>query len=142
MKTNVLGLVSSLGLLSTMLGGFASGGCGGVSVSSICQEVCACQRCTSNDLADCEKDGHEAEQRAEDAGCGNQFDDFLDCVKANVRCESDKATFDGCNTEALTLDSCAKGSTPLLDICQAALNRLETCVPGAEGSTVMTRQLT
>ncbi|MFO0759757.1 MAG: hypothetical protein U0359_24935 [Byssovorax sp.] len=123
-----------------MLGGFISGGCGGVSVSSICDEICACESCTSNDRADCEKAGGEAEKQASDAGCGSEFDDFLSCVKDNVHCKSGHTTFDGCNTQLSALDACSKGTpNPLLNPCDIATNHLVDCLdvtPGSGGGPI------
>lgn len=134
MKNNVFRVIPALGFLSAMLAGSASGGCGGVTVASVCQEICACRRCTSNDLADCEKDGKQAEDQAEGAGCGDQFDDFVVCVKGNIRCEEEEPSFGDCAAEAEVLAKCTKGVNPLLDPCKVAADKITTCLNISSGS--------
>ena len=95
-------------------------------VSSICQDICACERCTRNDLATCEDDAYTSSAAAKEVGCFDQFLDVLACVSAHVTCDQGQAVTLGCDTEQEALDSCAAGLDPFQpSVCELAADALD-----------------
>ncbi len=107
MKKNSFSFVAVIVTLALSGGAATATGCGGVSTSSFCEDVCACQRCTSNDLETCKTQGDNAADQADAAGCSSQFDDFLTCASAHVSCKDDQAVFDECDAQTLALSKCS-----------------------------------
>lgn len=132
MKKNSFSFAAAFVALALFGGGMTSVGCGGASVSSLCEEFCACQRCTSNDQNDCEVAGQSASDKAEAAGCSSQFDDVVSCATTRVSCDSKVAVVKGCEVEQAALEKCSSATTPAQkDDCQKASDqvtaRLSTC---------------
>jgi hypothetical protein len=127
MKKNRFGAA----VFTLVVGATVAFGCGGNStfpldtVSAICQDECACARCTSNDLAACEDDGYTSAAAADEAGCSDEFDDVLACVSTHVTCEQYTAVTHGCEAEQEALDSCAAGLDPYQpSVCELAADAL------------------
>jgi hypothetical protein len=115
MKKNSFGAV----VFALLVGAAVATGCGGNDtiivvdpVSSICQDICACTRCTRNDLQACEDDAIAMSGAAAEDGCSAEFEDVVACVSANVTCVQDKAVTAGCDAEQAALDACAAGLEP------------------------------
>jgi hypothetical protein len=71
-------------------------GCG-PSVESVCREACNCSdECDDADLDECVAEGEELENAAEDAGCTEQFNDFLACVDDSLECVNGTVETDDC----------------------------------------------
>jgi hypothetical protein len=107
-KTSFRFLAAIITLSLSSLAATATG-CGGASTSSFCEDVCACQRCTSNDLQACKDQGDKAVDEADAAGCSTQFDDFLTCASAHVSCKDDQPAFEGCEAEVMAMSKCSSG---------------------------------
>lgn len=107
MKTSRFRLAAAIFTLALSSGVMSATGCGGASVSSLCEDVCACQRCTSNDLATCKDKGSAASDAADSAGCGSQFADAVSCTSAHVSCKSGQVVAEGCDTEFAALSKCS-----------------------------------
>jgi hypothetical protein len=127
-KKNSVGAV----VFTLMVGAAWATGCGGSDtftvdpVSSICQDVCACTRCTSNDLAACEDDGYTSWAAASEAGCSDEFQDAVACISAHVTCEQDTAITEGCEAEQEALDICTGGLEPFQpSVCELAADALD-----------------
>lgn len=126
MKKNSFSFVAAVFTLALAGSVATATGCGGVSISSLCKDICACSRCTSNDLQACEDKGTKASDDAAAAGCGSQFDDAVTCAGANVSCQSSQALTKGCDAELSALSKCSKtlsvfGKTA----CEIALDQFE-----------------
>jgi hypothetical protein len=120
-------------VFTLVVGGAVAFGCGGNStftvdtVGAICQDICACSRCTSNDLAACEDQGNNSSVAADEAGCSAEFQDVLACVSAHVTCEQNTAVTHGCEAVQEALDSCAAGLDPYQpSLCELAADALAT----------------
>lgn len=151
MKKNSFGAV----LFALIVGAAWATGCGGDEpfivdpVSLICQDFCACTRCTSNDLAACEDEGYTSAAAASEAGCAAEFDDAIACISANMTCEQDTAVIVGCAAEQEALDICTGGLEPFQpSVCELAADALEakyaTCgiqLPPATSPAVCTDSL-
>ena len=81
-------------------------GCG-TSAGSICDEVCDCQGCSDADYDDCIDEIEDAEGDAEDEGCEDEFDTYLDCLDEELACrDNDQIDADGCEDEGKELAEC------------------------------------
>lgn len=107
MKKNSFSLVAAMITLALAGGAASAAGCGGVSTASLCEDICACERCTTNDLEACQAEGDKAADAADAAGCSSQFDDAVACSSANVNCNEDRAVTDGCDAELTALTKCS-----------------------------------
>ncbi len=107
MKKNSFSFVATIITLALSWGTATATGCGGVSTASLCGEICACERCTTNDLKTCEEQGSQAADQADAVGCSSQFEAFVTCADANVSCKKDRAVFDQCDAEQLALTTCS-----------------------------------
>ena len=77
-------------------------GCGGASVDSICDKVADCEGDAERE--ECVAEGNEYQQRAENPGCGDEFDDFLACIDDNFQCVN--GSVDGTDTCESILEGC------------------------------------
>ncbi len=77
-----------------MAGSLVLWGCGGASVASLCEDECDCEGCSDAQLDDCIHEGERMEEAYDQAGCGDQFEDFMDCVADSFSCEDGNATHD------------------------------------------------
>ena len=127
MKTSGFRFLAAIFTLALSSGVVAATGCGGVSVSSLCEDVCACQRCTSNDLKTCEDKGHAASDAADAVGCSSQFSAAVACSSAHVSCKSGKAAADGCDVELAALSKCSATLSVFgKNACQLAVDEITT----------------
>ncbi|MCU1678475.1 MAG: hypothetical protein JWM93_3233 [Frankiales bacterium] len=132
MKKNNFGFVAAFITLALGAGAATATGCGGASTSSLCADICACQRCTSNDLQACEDQGDKASSDAASVGCSSQFDDAVACVGAHVSCKGSSIAVEGCDVELAALSKCSTTLGVLgKDACQIAGDvvaaRLQAC---------------
>ena len=129
MKKNRFGAV----VFALLVGAAVATGCGGSGtiivvdpVSSICQDICACTRCTSSDLATCEDGANMNGAAASEAGCSDQFQAVVACVSANVTCVQNEAVIVGCDAQQKALDVCAAGFDPFQpSVCDLAADALD-----------------
>ena len=83
MKNSSFRFVAAMFTLALASGAIAATGCGGSAISSLCEDVCACERCTSNDLQTCQDKGAAAADAADSAGCSDQFAEVVSCSNAH-----------------------------------------------------------
>lgn len=125
MKQTGFHLVAAIFTLAMASGVATQTGCGTSAVSSLCDDICACQRCTTNDLQTCQDKGKAAADAADAAGCSSQFNDAVTCSSANITCKGDNAVADGCTAEFTALTTC---STTLSvfgkNACQLAADKI------------------
>lgn len=89
-------------------GGAATAGCGGGVISSLCEDICACQGCTSNDLKACEEQGDKTAEQADAVGCSSQFEAAVTCAGAHISCKETQALVtEGCDAEQAALAKCS-----------------------------------
>ena len=96
-------LVASLTYLGLMVfvGAFTVG-CG-ADCESLCEDA---QGCEGAPEVDCAKSCEETEEAIEEAGCEDQFDDYLSCASdVDDVCDRDNA----CASEAAAFFSCGSG---------------------------------
>jgi len=68
-------------------------GCG-ASIESYCEDICDCVGCSAPDLDECIEGGEEFAAEAEDHGCADEWDEYLDCSVDTLECEDGEAIFD------------------------------------------------
>lgn len=125
MKHTGFHLISAMFTLALVSGVAMSTGCGTSSVTTLCDDVCACQRCTSNDLKACHDKGSAAADAADAAGCSSQFADAVTCTSAHVTCKSNRAVADGCDAEFTALTKCSSTLSVFgKDACQLAADQI------------------
>ena len=107
MKNSGFRLLATIFTLALASGVASATGCGGTSVTTLCDDVCACQRCTSNDLQACQDKGSAAADAADAAGCSSEFADAVTCTSAHVSCKNDRVTAEGCDAELNALTKCS-----------------------------------
>ena len=77
----------------------------GASIDDLCQKVADCTG-QDEDIDECIKEGEELEDRADEVGCGSEFNDFVDCAHDTFECKGKDGGFD-CDAEILSLGTCA-----------------------------------
>jgi hypothetical protein len=87
-------------------------GCG-TSTSGICEDVCACDRCSESELEACVADLDAGFEPADDAGCGDQADALLSCWGEAFVCESNRTVIEGCDDEAEAYATCVEADFAL-----------------------------
>jgi hypothetical protein len=134
MKKNSFSFVAAI-ITCALVGGVAtSTGCGGNEVASLCEDICACQRCTSNDLQACRDAGDQALDQADSAGCSSQFDDVVACSSAHVSCDGSRAVFEGCDAEVSALTKCSSGLGAFgKNPCERATDRVRLRIKSCGG---------
>jgi hypothetical protein len=125
MKHTGFHLIAAIFTLALASGVATATGCGTSSVSTLCDDICACQRCTSNDLKACQDQGSATADAADAAGCSNQFADAVTCTSANVSCKNNQAVANGCDAQFAALTKCSSTLSVLgKDACQLAADKL------------------
>jgi hypothetical protein len=97
-------------------------GCGS-SASSLCSDVCDCEGCSEAEQEDCVDEIEDAEKRAEDAGCEQQFDELVDCMDDQLECRDGQVDADGCESETEDLAECSdfEVTGPAGSVCDRAV---------------------
>jgi hypothetical protein len=133
MKKTGFRLIAAFFTLALAGGVTTAAGCGGSSISSLCEDICACARCTSNDLQACEDKGTKASDDAAAAGCGSEFDDAVTCAGAHVSCQSgNQVGTTGCDAELAALSKCSTtlsvfGKSPCEIAADQIIAKLKAC---------------
>jgi hypothetical protein len=100
--------VAMKGLYLLTLGlALAAAGCGG-SASSLCNDLCDCTGCSDNELDDCVDDVEDQIKEAEDEGCSDQADAYIDCLSSEFECRDSEVDVDGCDSESEELGKCLR----------------------------------
>lgn len=91
---------------SADIGGFGVGG------SSYCNKFCDCSGCSSGELEECVDSLADAQQQADSAGCGAEFNAFVSCYSAAFVCIDGEPTVDDdCQAETNAYGQCASGGS-------------------------------
>lgn len=98
-------LLTGLLLVSGVVLGLASPGCGTPDVPELCRTVA--DNCSETDYSECLNDGQQVEQRAKERDCEDELEDYLGCVDDAV-CEWRSE----CVVEREDLDFCVDGLPP------------------------------
>lgn len=131
MKKKSYSLVAAFFTLALAGGATTAAGCGGSSIASLCEDICACARCTSNDLQACQDKGNKASDDAASAGCGSEFDDAVTCAGAHVSCQGDQAGATGCDAELTALSKCSSTLSVFgKNACEIAVDQIEAKLAG------------
>ncbi|MBW2457422.1 MAG: hypothetical protein JRI68_23140 [Deltaproteobacteria bacterium] len=70
-------------------------GCG-ASYADLCEEACDCRGdCSDEELDECIAHGEELEDLANSDGCGDDFDDWVDCMDENFVCDDGDPDIEG-----------------------------------------------
>jgi hypothetical protein len=93
-----------LGVALVGLWGMAPG-CG-PSAASLCNKICDCTGCSKSQLDDCVDNAEDAQKKAEDEGCGSEYNALLSCANDEFRCDGDKYDLDGCDKEGKDYFKC------------------------------------
>lgn len=85
-------------------------GCGGSPAEDLCDAACECQGgCPDSARDRCVDQIDRARDAADDAGCGGEMDDYIECVAdADGVCEDPQLT-GICPSEREEVESCAGG---------------------------------
>lgn len=83
--------------------------CGGSPAEDVCDAACDCNGCTDPQRQTCVDQLEQARDGADDAGCGGELDDYLECVAtAEGLCEDPQLT-SVCTSERSEVEACAAG---------------------------------
>ncbi len=135
MKKNSFSFVATIITLALSWGAATATGCGGPSTAALCGDICACQRCTTNDLEACQEQGDKAAGDADAAGCSSQFDDFVTCAGANVSCQQDRAVYAECDAALAALTKCSSALGAFgQNACELAANLIEARIRSCGGT--------
>ena len=100
---------AALGAAAVLVSATSMTGCHVVTVSSFCEQTCECMHCNADKLHECNGEVGAAQEEAKRRGCGDLFDDLLDCADSNMVCKNGDAD-DDCETSAY--DACMKANNP------------------------------
>lgn len=106
MRINIAPRLASLALLTLLAFGAVVTGCGGASISTICDDECACRTCTAADHQRCVDDGEQLQAGADKIGCSSEFDDLLSCAHDHASCTSSNEK--ECGAQITAFDTCAR----------------------------------
>jgi len=105
------------------------------SVAPACRQLCACSPCTDHDLDGCVDKASTSQESAEDKGCTEVFDTFVDCFERHVTCDTSADTLTtSCGRAATNLTTCTDAGSPFATICEDAADRTRACVPNFKPS--------
>ena len=119
----------ALALCLASIGGIAAlaSGCGGPTSTSVCEKVCACQKCTQVQQDQCVTDADSAQKDLTAAGCSTEYDDYLSCADQHLACKGTTPDASSCISQALAIFSCAAKST-VQSSCSKASAHVATCL--------------
>lgn len=103
--------------------------CGGPSPRALCEDACECIGCSNSELEACVEELEEDQDRAEEAGCADEYDAYLDCL-GGFECDGgDVEVPDECEDLEDDLDdACGRSnSTSGGGICQLAADKIAAC---------------
>lgn len=97
---------------------FAPGCKDGVSVKSVCEDICSCgSGCSGAESSgssedECVQSGESAQQQSEDVGCHDEFFGYLQCVSDHFECVEGSPSVPACNAAAAAYSDCMSKVTP------------------------------
>lgn len=94
-------------------------------------DICDCEGCSDGRYDDYVDEYEDAERDADNEGCLDQFDDYVDCASEELECRESVAYFDGCGSEQRSYYNCIGGSNSCPGSCNN--NRSVCCDLGALG---------
>jgi hypothetical protein len=80
-------------------------GCSSVA-SSICQDSCDCQGCSTTALQTCEQTADDNVKVASDVGCGSEVSTYLSCFSSRAQCIGATYSSGGCDVEFKKVANC------------------------------------
>lgn len=104
MKTNLIGRIGMLGVISAVIWG-ATPGCG-PSAGGYCEKLCDCTGCSVSENAECVDSIEDVRAAADEKGCRDKFDAYLSCVDHELLCVQGAVDADGCEAEQTALFDC------------------------------------
>lgn len=79
----------------------------GTSIDQLCQEVADCQGWSEAQLEQCRSESNAQRDLAEDAGCAEESDAWVDCVYDHRRCEGEQFIYaDACGDLLTSIQRC------------------------------------
>lgn len=114
----------------------AASGCG-YSTSGLADDICDCEGCTDTELDELTDDLADAEKKADDEGCSDQFAELLDCTGDQFACRESRIDVDGCDSESDSLKNCMGGTAILLggSPCDALAEECAECLGSDAGGS-------
>lgn len=80
----------------------------GPSVEDLCDAQCDCEGCNDDERDKCISGGEKLESEADRLDCDDEFDDYIECLDDEMRCESGGKFDDGdrCKGFQKNLEAC------------------------------------
>jgi hypothetical protein len=95
--------------------------CSGNPAAGLCRDVCNCEGCSNSEEEDCIEAADEAQADAEDEGCTEEFDAYVECREDGFKCDGDSATFtESCERESADLADCGVSPPTAGNVCDQA----------------------
>jgi hypothetical protein len=94
---------------------------------SFCEDLCACIECSDADLTECQADGVDANANADELGCREEWDIYIECFAGELSCIDDEPVTAQCATEFAAYQACASDGEPTApngDACQQASQKI------------------
>ena len=88
-------------------------GCGS-SIAGYCADGCDCAGCNDDKRAECEDHFEDIQRNAENDGCEDRFDAYMDCKISELECRSGRVDDDGCESEYTALIRCSRPFIPFI----------------------------
>lgn len=120
-------------LTAVSLAGFAGAGGCHRPLTAMCNQECACIRCTDFDLEECEAKVEVAAEKAASLDCSGEFQKFVDCLDDKLSCDNGVARTDKCEAEEKVLTNCTKMGNPFKTACEEAQEKTNECFGGSGG---------
>jgi hypothetical protein len=96
---------------SILVAGALVSGCGGASVSSICDEAFECGSLTKVEYDECIADGERTQAEAEKAGCSAEFQSAVECGANKGTCTNGQFSAQGvCDAEWGEFQACTNSA--------------------------------
>jgi hypothetical protein len=92
------GVVRAVATAALIGGALCLVGCG-TSPEDVCDSLCDCQGCSDRQYDDCVEAYERAQDQAERYGCGDEYEDYLDCLDDTLECRYGRVDWDygNCN---------------------------------------------
>jgi hypothetical protein len=109
--------VRTLGLSLLGAGAFAvaDAGCGGVTATDLCQQLCDCTGCNATQRQACESSFNDSQKLAGDKGCADTYSAYVSCVDGHFQCVGNTLDLAACATETAALGTCT-GETSMVQM--------------------------
>lgn len=92
-------------ILLTLSLALAAAGCG-TSAASLCADQCECEGCSETEEQECVDGVEDAEKKADDEGCSDQYGEIVSCLADQFECIDGRSDADGCDAEGEAYGRC------------------------------------